>query len=86
MEGTDICFAPVLDLQEAPKHPHNVARGAFIQCDNEIQPAPAPRFSRTQARVERGAPAIGAHTDEVLAECGFSKETVQQLRADGAIA
>ncbi len=86
MEGTDICFAPVLDLEEAPKHPHNVARGAFVQCDNEVHPAPAPRFSRTTAKIEKGAPKIGGHTDEILSECGFTKDTLSQLRAEGAIA
>ena len=85
MEGSDICFAPVLDMSEAPNHPHNLHRGTFVQCDNEIQPAPAPRFSRTAPKVERGAPRIGGHTDEVLAEFGMSEETILQLRADGAI-
>lgn len=85
MEGTDICFAPVLDLEEAPKHPHNVVRGGFVQVDNQMQPAPAPRFSRTQAKVEKGTPKIGGDTDDVLLECGFSKETLMQLRNDGAI-
>lgn len=49
MEGKDICFAPVLSLSEAPHHPHNVARGTFIEIDGVLQPAPAPRFSRTPA-------------------------------------
>lgn len=85
MEGTDICFAPVLDFEEAPKHPHNVARGTFVRCDNETQPAPAPRFSRTTAKIEKGAPEIGGHTEEILLEAGFSKETIIQLRAEGAV-
>jgi alpha-methylacyl-CoA racemase len=86
MEGTDICFAPVLDLDEAPNHPHNVARGAYVQCDNQTQPAPAPRFSRTSPKIEKGAPKIGGHTDDVLFECGFAQDTITQLRAEGAIA
>ena len=86
MEGTDICFAPVLDMAEAPKHPHNVHRGTYVLCDNEVQPAPAPRFSRTTPKVERGAPKIGGHTDEVLLEFGFSRDSITQLRTDGAIA
>ncbi len=86
MEGSDICFAPVLDMSEAPKHPHNTHRGTYVLCDNEVQPAPAPRFSRTTAKVARGAPKIGGHTDEVLAEFGFSKESIAQLRTEGAIA
>ena len=49
MDGTDICFAPVLSLKEAPQHPHNVARGTFIEEGGMVQPAPAPRFSATPA-------------------------------------
>ena len=47
MLGSDVCYAPVLDLTEAPSHPHNVARGSFVEVDGVVQPAPAPRFSRT---------------------------------------
>ena len=86
MEGTDICFAPVLDLDEAPKHPHNVARDTFIEVDGVIQPAPAPRFSRTPAPTPRGAPAIGGDTDAVLNEAGFAPAEISQLRQSGAVA
>jgi alpha-methylacyl-CoA racemase len=55
MQGTDICFAPVLDMEEAPQHPHNLARGTFIDIDGVTQPAPAPRFSRTVPEVRHGA-------------------------------
>jgi alpha-methylacyl-CoA racemase len=48
LEGTDVCFAPVLTLEEAPRHPHHVARGTYVTVDGVIQPAPAPRFSRTK--------------------------------------
>jgi alpha-methylacyl-CoA racemase len=82
-EGTDACVAPVLDLDEAPRHPHNVARDAFVEVDGFPQPAPAPRLSRTPGRVERGAPKPGEHTDEVLTELGLD---VDALRASGAIA
>jgi len=54
MEGTDVCFAPVLDYTEAPDHPHNRARGSFVELDGMVQPGPAPRFSRTPAEI-RGA-------------------------------
>jgi len=47
MEGTDVCFAPVLTMDEAPLHPHNQARGTFVEVDGVVQPAPSPRFSRT---------------------------------------
>ena len=60
MEGTDVCYAPVLSLSEAPNHPHNKARGTFIEIDGVIQPAPAPRFSRTKVEVQGPAPACGA--------------------------
>jgi alpha-methylacyl-CoA racemase len=68
MEGTDICFAPVLSLSEAPDHPHNVARQTFIERDGIVQPAPAPRFSRTKPEIQRAPPQPGEHTEEVLRE------------------
>jgi alpha-methylacyl-CoA racemase len=70
MEKTDVCFAPVLSLKEAPSHPHNAARGTFVEVGGVVQPAPAPRFSATPGAVQGPAPAIGAHTDDVLAEWG----------------
>jgi len=69
MEGTDVCFAPVLNFIEAPQHPHNVARNAFIKVDGMTQPAPAPRFSRTESKVQYGARAAGEDTEEVLKDC-----------------
>ncbi len=72
MEGTDVCFAPVLDFLEAQKHPHNVARQTYIEVDGMMQPAPAPRFSRTESEVQYGARAAGEDTEEVLREWGIS--------------
>jgi len=72
MEGSDVCFAPVLSMAEAPTHAHNAARGAFVEIEGVVQPAPAPRFLRTPGRVQGPAPAIGAHTEEVLGEWGVS--------------
>jgi len=72
MEGTDICFAPVLDLHEAPRHPHNRARNTYIELDGNTQPAPAPRFSRTAPEIQRKAPQPGADTEEVLKDWGVS--------------
>ena len=66
MEGTDICFAPVLSLAEAPSHPHNVARGAFVEVGGMIQPAPAPRFSATPAEPPRPPGEAGADNDALL--------------------
>ena len=86
LEGTDVCFGPVLTMDEAPHHPHAVARGAFIEVDGVVQPAPAPRFSRSQPVAPRAPVAAGAHTDEVLAQAGFSAAEIAQLRASGAAA
>lgn len=72
MEGTDVCFAPVLNLLEAQEHPHNVARQTYIDVDGMMQPAPAPRFSRTENEVKFGARAAGEDTEEVLREWGVS--------------
>ncbi len=71
MEGSDVCFAPVLDMGEAPEHPHNKARGTFFERDGVVQPAPAPRFSRTRAEIQGPPPRPGQHTDEVLADWGI---------------
>ena len=72
MEGTDICFAPVLDYKEAQQHPHNVERKTYIKIDNIKQPAPAPRFSRTVSEVQFGSRAAGEDTERVLKEWGIS--------------
>ncbi|MBO9352669.1 CoA transferase [Bordetella petrii] len=68
LAGTDACYAPVLSMAEAPGHPQMVARGTFVRVDGVVQPAPAPRFSRTPARVRGGPAQPGAHTEEVLKE------------------
>jgi alpha-methylacyl-CoA racemase len=83
---SDACVAPVLDLEEAPRHPHNVARDAFVDVAGVTQPAPAPRFSRTPGEVRRPPPRPGAHTDEVLAQLGLDEASVAALRDEGAIA
>lgn len=72
MEGTDVCFAPVLDLVEAPQHPHNVARKTYIDLDGITQPAPAPRFSRTVTEVQFGSRYAGQDTEEILKDWGIS--------------
>mgnify|MGYP006164708255 FL=1 len=83
MEGTDVCFAPVLTMSEAAKHPHNVARQTFIEVDGVVQPAPAPRFSRTDATVSHGPVAAGENTREVLQSWGV--ENVDDLIARGVV-
>jgi alpha-methylacyl-CoA racemase len=85
MEGTDVCFAPVLSIAEAPEHPQAVARRAFVDVDGVRQPAPAPRFSRTPPEVSSSAPERGAHTEEVLTGCGFSPAEVKDLREAGVV-
>ncbi len=86
MEGSDVCFAPVLSLKEAPAHPHNVHRKAFIDVDGVLQPAPAPRFSRTPGGVQRGPAVPGDHTEEVLRDWGFSNEEIAGLIRARAVA
>lgn len=68
----DACYAPVLTWDDAPQHPHNAARGTFIEVGGVAQPAPAPRLSATPGAVGRPPPAEGQHTDEILAELGLS--------------
>ena len=85
MEGTDICFAPVLDFVEAPAHPHNAARGTFIDVDGVTQPGPAPRFSATASGVASPPPETGQDTDAVLEAAGYSRERRAALREAGVI-
>jgi alpha-methylacyl-CoA racemase len=83
---TDACFAPVLELDEAPAHPHNVARGVFVDVDGVPQPGPAPRFSRTTADAPTPAPRPGADTLEGLAAWGVPADRLERLVADGVVA
>ncbi len=86
MEGTDVCFAPVLSLSEAYLHPHNMARRTTIEIDGVRQPAPSPRFSRSSpAMPEPGSPP-GADTDSILADWGFSAAEIEALQKSGALA
>lgn len=85
MEGTDVCFAPVLTLEEAPRHAHNVARETFVDRDGVVQPAPAPRFSLTPGAIQGPPPKIGAHNVEALGEWGFSPSELEALQADNVV-
>jgi len=85
MEGTDVCFAPVLDLKEAPAHPHNIDRKTFVELEGVVQPAPAPRFSRTQGEIQGPAAMAGEHTREVLSAWNFTDQEIGELQASGAI-
>jgi alpha-methylacyl-CoA racemase len=73
----------VLALHEAPQHPHNLARGTFVEVDGQLQPGPAPRFSRTPAAISHPPAEPGADTDAVLADWGI--DDVAALRASGAV-
>ena len=86
LEGTDACFAPVLDPEEAARHPHNVARGVFSTRDGMLQADPAPRFSRSPPPPHRPIPARGEHTIEVLRQAGIDETQLQGLIASGAVA
>jgi alpha-methylacyl-CoA racemase len=72
MEGSDVCFAPVLDLHEAPAHPHNVARGSFVEVDGHAVPGVVPRFSVTPGQLTRAPRQIGADTASALADWGVA--------------
>jgi alpha-methylacyl-CoA racemase len=85
MEGTDVCFGPVLNLEEAPRHAHNVARQTFVEVDGVVQPAPAPRFSATPGVIAGPPPAIGAHSRSALGGWGFSAAEIEQLESVGAL-
>jgi alpha-methylacyl-CoA racemase len=85
MEGTDICFAPVLSMDEAPQHPHNQLRATFLTEGGVTQPAPAPRFSRTPSTIQRPPAVPGEHTEEALRDWGFSTADLDKLRHCGAI-
>jgi len=85
LEGTDVCFAPVLSMSEAPKHPHNVSRQTFVTENGVTQPAPAPRFSRTPSKIQKAPSADGADTDAVLGDWGFSAADIAQFRAGNVV-
>ena len=82
---TDACVTPILSLEEAPNHPHNVARATFEPAPGGPQPAPAPRFSRTPGAIAGPPATAGAQTDEILRERGFSEERIAALRSAGAL-
>ena len=84
-DGTDACAVPVLSPWEAPDHPHNAARGTFVEVEGIVQPAPAPRFSRTPGEVRRPPSPPGADTDEALSAWGVPAGTVAALREAGTV-
>ncbi len=85
MEGSDVCFAPVLSILEAPQHPHNKHRSTFVEVDGVVQPAPAPRFSRTAAAISHPARIPGEDTLGVLADIGMAAEDIGALQERGVV-
>jgi len=85
MEGSDVCFAPVLTPAEAAVHPHNRFRNSFIEVNGILQPAPAPRFERTPTAAPRGPSEPGADTEAGLAAWGFSEAEIRILKENGEI-
>lgn len=85
MEGSDVCFAPVLSMLEAPDHKQNKARGTYIEIDGVVQPAPAPRFSRTKPEVRHGARRAGIDGESILGSVGFSSDQIAELRRSGVL-
>ena len=85
MEGSDVCFAPVLSIVEAPDHPHNRHRETFVTVDGVTQPAPSPRFSRTEPEISHAARIPGEDTRSVLAEIGLDPDEIDTLEAAGVV-
>jgi len=85
MEGTDVCFAPVLSFDEVKDHPHNKSRQSFIEVEGVLQPAPAPRFSRTHPEMRYPPPHMGEHNEEALKDWGFPPEEIESLIANDVI-
>lgn len=86
MEHTDVCFAPVLSLTEAPQHPHNAARETFLSVGGQTHPAPAPRYSRTPTAMPEPQRDVGQDSDTILADCGYDADRIAAARASGALA
>jgi alpha-methylacyl-CoA racemase len=83
---SDACVAPVLSFEEAIAHPHQAARGGYVEVGGVVQPAPAPRLSRTPAPVPAAPPDLGADTDAVLRELGRTEADIAALRRDAVVA
>lgn len=84
-DGAEACLSPVLSLVEAPTHPQQIARGNFVESAGLLQPAPAPRFSRSGAAIQSPPAKVGEHTHEVLRDWGFGADEIEKLRQADAI-
>lgn len=85
METTDVCFAPVLSIDEVAEHPHNKARNTFVELDGVVQPAPSPRFSRSTPELTHASRMPGEDTTEVLGTAGYSESEIEALLSSGAV-
>jgi alpha-methylacyl-CoA racemase len=85
LEQTEVCFSPVLDMREAVEHPHNQARGTFVEVDGLAQPAPAPRFSRTPAGLPAAGVEPGVDAHAALDGWGWSREEIEVLVEAGTL-
>ncbi|MBL4869102.1 MAG: CoA transferase, partial [Pseudomonadales bacterium] len=85
MEGSDVCFAPILNMEESINHPHNVDRNTFVEIGGIMQPAPAPRFDRTPSDIPKPSSAPGEDTVAVLSDWGFDDKEIQGLKDSKAI-
>ena len=85
LDGTDVCFAPVLAPFDAPRHTHNQQRQTFIEVAGVVQPAPAPRFSRTPGEVSRPPARPGENTVDILTQFGFGRDRIDELLASGSV-
>ena len=85
MEATDVCFAPVLSLQDSPEYPHNKQRQSYVEIEGVTQSAPAPRFSRTPSEIGNVAVVNGANTEELLSSLGFDEKAITALTESGAV-
>jgi alpha-methylacyl-CoA racemase len=85
LEGTDVCFAPVLTMEEAPEHPHIKARGTYLEIGGIVQPAPAPRLSRTAACTTSPPPCLGEHTEGVLRDWGWNQHAIDGFLKAGVV-
>ena len=83
--GTDACVAPVLNMDQAPRHAHNRARASFIEVDGMLQLAPAPRFERTRATTPSSPVPAGTHTVQILREAGIQHSRIERLLQEGVV-
>ena len=84
LSDRDVCYAPVLSIDEVRQHPHHRARDTFIDDGDYWQPAPTPRFSRTPGSVDGPADRVGERTEAILSGFGFSDHEIEQLLTSGA--